>query len=193
VTLKIGLFFGSFNPVHIGHLIIANTIYEYTDMDEIWFIVSPLNPLKRSSKSLIHEFDRIDMVEQAIEDQPHFKAKDIEFHLPKPNYTVNTLAYLEEKHPNYDYQLIIGEDNLVNFVKWKNYEVILDHYGLIVYPRPNAGVSSFKDHPNVTYVKSPLIDISASFIRRSVKMGKSIKYLVPDRVYEYIRNKKLYT
>ena len=190
--MKVGLFFGSFNPIHIGHLIISNTIYEYTDMDEIWFVVSPLNPLKRHSKSLIHEFDRIDMVERAIEDQPHFKALDIEFHLPRPNYTINTLVHLEEKYPDHEFKLIIGEDNLANFTRWKNYKVILENYGLIVYPRPDTTESPIKNHPHVRMVNAPRIDISASFIRKSVSLGKSIKYLVPDPVNEFIKERKLY-
>jgi nicotinate-nucleotide adenylyltransferase len=161
-------------------------------MDEIWFIVSPLNPLKRHSKSLIHEFDRINMVERAIEDQPWFKAKDIEFRLPKPNYTINTLVYLEEKYPDYEFRLIIGEDNLANFTKWKNYKVILENYGLIVYPRPDTMKSPIKNHPHVTMVEAPRIDISASFIRKSVRLGKSIRYLVPEKVYEFIKERKLY-
>ena len=190
--MKTGLFFGSFNPIHIGHLIVSNTIYEYTDVDEIWFVVSPLNPHKRQSKSLIHEFDRIDMVERAIEDQHNFKAVDIEFHLPKPNYTVNTLVHLEEKYPAHDFRIIIGEDNLVSFKKWKNYEIILENYGLIVYPRPHTRDTDLKVHHNVSFVEAPKIDISSSFIRRNVKLGKSIKYLVPDKVAEFIRDRKLY-
>lgn len=190
--MEIGLFFGSFNPIHIGHLIISNTIYEYTSINEIWFVVSPLNPFKRNSKSLIHEFDRIDMVERAIEDQPHFKAKDIEFHLPKPNFTIDTLVYLEEKYPEDKFKLIIGEDNLSSFTKWKNYDQILQNYGLIVYPRPDSEENSLNDHPNVTIVDAPRLDISASFIRKSIKKGKSIKYLVPDKVYEFIKDRKLY-
>lgn len=191
-TVKTGLFFGSFNPIHIGHLIIANTIREYTEMDEIWFIVSPLNPLKRDSKSLIHEFDRIDMVERATEDHPHFKAVDIEFHLPRPSYTIDTLVYLHEKYPKNEFRIIIGEDNLSNFTKWKNYEAILEHYGLIVYPRLEASASPFRKHPHVTLVEAPILDISASFIRKSIKMGKSVRYLVPEKVYEFIRDRKLY-
>ena len=190
--MKTGLFFGSFNPIHIGHLIVSNTVYEYTDVNEIWFVVSPLNPHKRQSKSLIHEFDRLDMVERAIEDHHRFRAIDIEFHLPKPNYTVNTLVHLEEKYPDHEFQIIIGEDNLVSFKKWKNYEIILENYGLIVYPRPHSSDIDLKSHPNVTFVEAPKIDISASFIRKNVKLGKSIKYLVPDKVAEFIRNKKLY-
>ena len=190
--MEIGLFFGSFNPIHIGHLIISNTIYEYTDINEVWFIVSPLNPFKRNSKSLIHEFDRIDMVEMAIEDQPQFKAKDIEFHLPKPNFTIDTLVYLEEKYPENNFRLIIGEDNLSSFTRWKNYDKILQNYGLIVYPRPDTAPDSLRDHTNVSIVNAPRIDISASFIRESIKKGKSIKYLVPEKVRAFIEDRKLY-
>jgi len=161
-------------------------------MDEIWFIVSPLNPHKRHSRSLIHEFDRIDMVERAIEDQPHFKAKDIEFHLARPNYTINTLVHLSEKYPDHEFSLIIGEDNLASFTKWKNYEVILENYRLIVYPRPDTVDSTIKSHPHVRMVEAPRLDISASFVRKSVKLGKSIRYLVPDKVYEFILERKLY-
>lgn len=190
--MKAGLFFGSFNPIHMGHLIIANIIYEYSDLSEIWFVVSPLNPHKRNSKSLIHEFDRIDMVELAIEDNPNFKAKDIEFHLPKPNFTINTLLYLEEKYPKHEFRIIIGEDNLESFKKWKNHNVILNNYGLIVYPRPNTKSYVGMDHPNIQVIKAPEIDISASFIRKCIKEGKSIRYLVHDKVYEFIQNRKLY-
>jgi nicotinate-nucleotide adenylyltransferase len=190
--LKIGLFFGSFNPIHIGHLIIANTIYEYSDLNEIWFIVSPQNPHKRDSKSLIHEFDRLDMVELAIEDQPNFKAMDIEFRMPKPNYTIDTLTYLQEKYPDHQFSLIIGEDNLNSFTSWKNYQIILDHYGLIVYPRPNSKLSEVKNHPNVKLIEAPRMDISASFIRKCIRDNKSVRYLVPEKVLQFIRDRKLY-
>jgi len=190
--LKIGLFFGSFNPIHIGHLIIANTIYEYSDLNEIWFVVSPQNPHKRDSKSLIHEFDRLDMVELAIEDQPNFKAMDIEFRMPKPNYTIDTLTYLQEKYPDHQFSLIIGEDNLNSFTSWKNYQIILDHYGLIVYPRPNSRLSEGINHPNVKLIEAPRMDISASFIRKCIRDNKSVRYLVPEKVLQFIRDRKLY-
>lgn len=132
------------------------------------------------------------MVERAIDDQHHFKAVDIEFHLPKPNYTINTLLHLEEKFPDHEFLIIIGEDNLVSFKKWKNYEIILENYGLIVYPRPHLKNAELKTHRNVIFVEAPKIDISASFIRKNVKLGKSIKYLVPDKVAEFIRDRKLY-
>lgn len=190
--MKIGLFFGSFNPIHIGHLIIANTIYEYSDLNEIWFVVSPQNPHKRNSKSLIHEFDRLDMVELAIEDQPNFKALDIEFRMPKPNYTIDTLIYLQEKYPDHKFSLIIGEDNLTSFTSWKNYQMILDHYGLIVYPRPSSRQSNVKNHPNVKLIEAPRLDISASFIRKCIRDNKSVRYLVPEKVLQFIRDRKLY-
>jgi len=190
--LKIGLFFGSFNPIHVGHLIIASTIYEYSDLNEVWFVVSPQNPHKRDSKSLIHEFDRLDMVELAIEDQPNFKAVDIEFRMPKPNYTIDTLTYLHEKFPDHEFSLIIGEDNLTSFPSWKNYQLILDHYGLLVYPRPNSRESDIKNHPHVKVIEAPRMDISASFIRKCIRDNKSIRYLVPEKVLQFIRDRKLY-
>lgn len=190
--MKTGLFFGSFNPIHIGHLIIASTLYELTDLNEIWFVVSPQNPHKRDSRSLIHEFDRLDMVELAIEDHPAMKAVDIEFHMPRPNYTIHTLTYLKEKHPGKEFLLIIGEDNLANLPRWKNYERILEDFGLIVYPRPKAPAAEIREHPHVRMVDAPMMDISASFIRKCISEDKSVRYLVPDRVLQFIRDRKLY-
>ncbi len=190
--MKIGLFFGSFNPIHVGHLIIANILYEYTDLNEVWFVVSPQNPHKRDSRSLIHEFDRIDMVELAIEDQPHFKASDIEFNMSKPNYTIDTLTYLKDKHPKHDFNLIIGGDNLKSFPKWKNHKQILSHYGLIVYPRPGASETDLAHHPNVKMVDAPILDISSSFIRKCIRENKSVRYLVTEKVYQFIMDRKLY-
>ena len=179
--MKIGLFFGSFNPIHVGHLIVANTMAENTDLDQVWFVVSPQNPFKKAS-SLLHEFDRLDMVEMAIRNHYKLKATDIEFHLPKPSYTVDTLTYIQEKHPQHQFRLIIGGDNLQQFKRWKNYEQILEFYGLYVYPRPNAQPSGLENHPNVKQVEAPLMDISATFIRNSVREHKSIHYLVPEDV-----------
>lgn len=189
--MKIGLFFGSFNPIHVGHLAIANVMVENTDFDQVWFVVSPQNPFKKN-KELAHEFDRIDMVEAAIYDNAKLRATDIEFNMPKPSYTVDTLAYLADKHPNHEFSLIIGEDNLRSFPKWKNHEAILNEYGLYVYPRPNTSPSKLKDHASVTWVKAPLLDISATFIRHMLQRGKSIRYLVPDSVIRLITSRKLY-
>jgi nicotinate-nucleotide adenylyltransferase len=191
--VKIGLFFGSFNPIHVGHMIIANTIFEFAGLNEIWFVVSPQNPHKRDSKSLIHEFDRMDMVELAIEEHPNFRAVDIEFSMPKPNFTIDTLSYLHDKYPDHQFSLIIGEDNLKSFTSWKNHKLILDQYGLIVYPRPDSRESEIKVHPNVKIIEAPRMDISASFIRKCIRENKSVRYLVPEKVYQFIRDRKLYT
>jgi nicotinate-nucleotide adenylyltransferase len=172
-------------------LIIAQAMINDGGIDEVWFIVSPQNPLK-DSNSIIHHFDRIDMVELAIENNNRFKASDIEFNLPVPSYTINTLAHLSEKFPGKDYKLIIGEDNLANFHKWKNHDQILEHYGLLVYRRIESEESTFASHPNVTFIEAPLINISATFIRKKIRQQKSYKYLVPDKVENFIRERKLY-
>jgi len=189
--VKIGLFFGSFNPIHTGHLILANCMAETTDLDKVWFVVSPQNPFK-PSKSLLHEFDRYDMVRAAIHDNYKLEVSDIEFHLPRPSYTIHTLVHLQEKHPDKTFKVIIGEDNLENFRNWKNYERILEDYGLYVYPRPNVQPSDLRQHPNVQIVDAPLLDISATFIRNCIRKDQSIRYLVPDAVEEMIRAKAFY-
>jgi len=188
---KIGLFFGSFNPIHIGHLIIANVMAQNTDLDKVWLVVSPQNPFK-PSKGLLHEFDRYDLVKAAIADNYKLEASDVEFHLPKPSYTIHTLAYLTEKYPNKEFKVIIGEDNLENFTKWKNHEQILNQFGLYVYPRPHVTNSDLKRHPQVTIVEAPMIDISATYIRSCIKNNKSIRYLVPEAVENMIRMKNFF-
>jgi nicotinate-nucleotide adenylyltransferase len=188
---KIGLFFGSFNPIHMGHLIIANVMAQNTDLDKVWLVVSPQNPFK-PSKGLLHEFDRYDLVKAAIADNFKLEVSDVEFHLPKPSYTIHTLAYLTEKYPNKEFKVIIGEDNLENFTKWKNHEQILNQFGLYVYPRPHVTNSDLKRHSNVTIVKAPMIDISATYIRNCIKNNKSIRYLVPETVENMIRTKNFY-
>ena len=189
--MKIGLFFGSFNPIHVGHLIIANLMVEASDLKKVWFVVSPQNPLK-PAKGLLHEFDRYDMVRAAVYDNYQLEVSDVEFHLPKPSYTIHTLVHLQEKHPDKEFRVIIGEDNLSNFTRWKNYRQILDHYGLYVYPRPGTQLSELRSHPNVTLVEAPLLDISATFIRERIRKGQSVRYLVPDAVEEMIRAKGFY-
>lgn len=189
---SIGLFFGSFNPIHTGHLIIANIMAEATDLKKVWFVISPQNPLK-PSKGLLHEFDRFDMVRAAIHDNFNLEACDAEFHMPKPSYTIHTLVYLQEKHPDKRFVVIMGEDNLQNFSKWKNHERILEDHGLYVYRR--AGVQPFKEisHPNIKYVDAPLLDISATYIRNCIRNKQSIRYLVPDAVEEIIKARGYYT
>ncbi len=197
---KIGLFFGSFNPIHIGHLAIANIMAENTDLKKVWFVVSPQNPLK-PSKGLLHEFDRYDLVKAAIADNLKFEVSDVEFHLPKPSYTIFTLANLREKHPDKDFKLILGEDNLENFAQWKNHEEILNQFGLYVYPRPSASSgqarprvtnSPLTSHANVKMIEAPLFDISATYIRQCIKNNKSVRYLVPEVVEQMIRAKGFY-
>jgi nicotinate-nucleotide adenylyltransferase len=188
---KIGLFFGSFNPIHMGHLIIANIMVETTDLDKVWFVVSPQNPFK-PSKGLLHEFDRFDMVRAAVHDHYKIEVSDVEFNLPKPSYTIHTLVYLKERYPDKEFRVIIGEDNLEGFTRWKSHEIILNDFGLYVYPRPNAQLSELKTHPNVKIVDAPMLDISATFIRNCIRKKQSVRYLVPDAVEEMIRGKGFY-
>lgn len=189
--MKIGLFFGSFNPIHIGHLIVANVMVNTTDLEQVWFVVSPQNPFKKNN-SLLHEFDRLAMVEKSIADNAKFKVTDIEFSMPKPSFTIDTLIRIQEKHPQHEFKLIIGGDNLAQFPNWKNHDKILEYFGLYVYPRPNAAKSDLENHPNVKFVNAPSLDISATFIRECLKNRKSIKYMVPEAVEEYILWKKFY-
>jgi nicotinate-nucleotide adenylyltransferase len=189
---KIGLFFGSFNPIHTGHLIIANIMAETTDLKKVWFVVSPQNPFK-PSKGLLHEFDRFDMVRAAIHDNFKLEVSDVEFNLPKPSYTIHTLVYLQEKHPDKKFVVIMGEDNLPSFSKWKNAEMILQNYELYVYPRPGVQLSELKSHPNIKLVDAPMLDISATFIRNCIRRKQSVRYLVHDAVEEIIRAKGYYS
>ncbi|MEM6642813.1 MAG: nicotinate (nicotinamide) nucleotide adenylyltransferase [Bacteroidota bacterium] len=189
--MKVGLFFGSFNPIHTGHMIIANLVKETTMVDEVWFVVSPQNPFKKN-KNLLHEFDRLDLVRAAIADDYQFRAEDVEFSMNRPSYTIDTLTVLQEKHPEKKFHLIIGEDNLVSFPKWKNASELLRNFQLIVYPRKAAKPSELLDKDTVRIIDAPEIDISATLIRKLVKQEKSIKYLVPDAVSELIKAKGYY-
>ncbi len=178
--MKIGLFFGSFNPIHIGHLIIANHIVEHTDLQKIWFVISPQNPLKPAS-SLLNEYHRLHLVQLAIESDSRFKSSNIEFGLPRPSYTIDTLTYLSEKHPKHQFSIIMGGDSYQNLNNWKNYELILKNYSVIVYNR--AGFDIEKKSNSTTFVQAPLLNISSTFIRNEIKLGRSIRYLVPDLVF----------
>jgi nicotinate-nucleotide adenylyltransferase len=188
---KTGLFFGSFNPVHTGHMVIANYMAQFTDLDEVWLVVSPQNPLKEK-KSLARDYDRLHLVRLAIGDNLHLRASDVEFHLPKPSYTIDTLTHLREEHPERELVLIMGGDNLATLHKWKNHELILRDYAIYVYQRPAYELGEFADHPSVHLFEAPLMQISASFIRRCIAQGKSVEYLVPDAVYRYLTNSGLY-
>ena len=188
---EVGLFFGSFNPIHTGHMIIANLVRETTTVEEIWFVVSPQNPFKKN-KNLLHEFDRLDLVTSAIESDYKFKVSDIEFNMPKPSYTIDTLAVLREKHPEKKFRLIIGGDNLASFTKWKNHKEIIDQFGLIVYPRPNSPQSDLLSMENIQIIEAPEMDISATLIRKLVREKKSVKYLVPEAVETKIQKEGYY-
>lgn len=182
--MKIGLYFGSFNPIHNGHLIIANHLLNETDLEKIWFIVSPQNPLK-ATNALLNEYDRLHLVRLAVEDDIRMKASDIEFGLPKPSYTINTLTYLSEKYPADEFAVILGGDSLQNIRNWKNYEAILSGYKVYVYKRPGFAADTL-GYKNVVVMDAPVLEISATRIRELVKAGKSIRYMVPEKVREEI-------
>lgn len=184
---KIGLFFGTFNPIHIGHLIIANHMAEFSDLDEIWLVVTPHNPHKKK-KSLLEDHHRYELVYRACENYPKLQPSNIEFNLPQPNYTSNTLVHLQEKYPEKQFCPIMGEDNLKNFHKWKNYEVILENHEIYVYPRIASGSveKHFEDHPRIKRITAPVMEISATFIRKSIKESKNIRPMLPQQVWEYI-------
>lgn len=184
--MKIGLFFGSFNPVHVGHLIIASYFVDYCDLDQVWFIVSPQNPFKKQSE-LLNEYERLNLVNIAIEDDARFRASDIEFHLTRPSYTINTLLHLEEKYPEHKWSLIMGSDTYDSLPKWKNYDKLTKDYSFLIYPRPNQKVPHSALLPNAFLAEDvPLMEISASFIRKMIREKNSYRYLVSDPVYKYI-------
>ena len=188
---KTGLFFGSFNPVHVGHMILANFMATYTDMDEVWLVVSPQNPFKERA-SLARDHDRLHLVELAIGDTPNLKASNVEFGMPKPSYTIDTLAVLRDKYPEREFCLIMGSDNLGSLGKWKNADIILRDYDIHVYIRPGHGAGELGSHPRVTLHEAPLMHLSATYVRKAVREGKSIRYLVPEAVAREIEVTGLY-
>lgn len=188
--MHIGLYFGSFNPIHVGHLIIANHVLNETSINKIWFVVSPQNPFKES-KTLLNEFDRLHLVRLATQDDNRIKSSDIEFNLPKPSYTSNTLTFLSERYPEHQFALIMGSDSYQNLDKWKNYETIVNNYPVYVYKREGYEIRKAFDKEPVI-LNAPVIQISASQIRENIKSGKSIRYLVPEIVREEIETRKFY-
>lgn len=191
--MKIGLYFGTFNPIHVGHLAIANHMAEYSDLDKIWMVITPHNPFKKKS-SLLDNHHRYQMVQRALDEYPKIEASTIEFSLPQPNYTVNTLAHLQEKYPDYEFCLIMGEDNLKSFHKWKNYEVILENHELYVYPRISEGIieTRFDNHPKIHRVAAPIMEISSTAIRNGIKDKKNIRPLLPYEVFQYLDEMNFY-
>ena len=191
--MRIGLYFGTFNPIHIGHLIIANHMAEYSGLDQIWMMVTPHNPLKKKD-TLLDDYQRLQLVFLATEDYPKVKPSDFEFKLPQPNYTVNTLSHLKDKYPTYEFSLIMGEDNIKTFHKWKNYEIILENHDIYVYPRisSEAENSEFKNQPKIHIINAPIVEISSTFIRENIKNKKNVQPLLPAKVWEYIDHNNLY-
>ena len=203
--MNVGLYFGTFNPIHVGHMVIASYMLEHTGLDQVWFVVTPQNPLK-TKKSLLQDSHRLALVREAVDESPNLKASDIEFGLSKPNYTTNTLAHLIEKYPKHTFSLIMGEDNLRNFHKWRNYEHILKEHQIFVYPRVltlqeqsegttinNSQIEKLKKEKNVVYCKgAPVMKISASFIRQAIKEGKDVRFLLTEPVYKYVEEMHFY-
>ncbi len=186
--MKVGLYFGTFNPIHVGHLIIANHMAEHSDLEQIWMVVTPHNPLKQKN-TLLDDRSRFHMVRLATEDYPKIKPSDIEFHLEQPNYTVNTLAHLKDKYPTHEFSLIMGEDNLNSLPKWKNYDYLLENYDIYIYPRISAEteiIPELKNHPCIHKIDAPIVEISSTFIRESIKEKKNVRPLLPENVWEEI-------
>jgi len=191
---KIGLFFGSFNPIHIGHLILANYILENSDMDELWFVVSPQNPFKEK-KSLLKDHNRLDMVQLAVKNYPKMRASNVEFSLPQPSYTIDTLTYLREKYPDHSFSLIMGEDNLGSLHKWKNSENLIKNHHIIVYPRMFEGEKKdpeYLQHENISLIEAPVIELSATEIRNMIKDGKNVRPMLPPEVFDYLDGSSFY-
>ena len=191
---KVGLYFGTFNPIHIGHLIIANYMAEFSYLDEVWFVVTPKSPFK-VKKSLLDNHHRYQMVLEAIEDYDKLKVSTIEFNLPQPNYTVDTLVHLQEKYAEgYQFSLIMGEDNLKSFHKWKNYEVILDQYQVVVYPRISEGetTNELLHHSKIHQIDAPIVEISSTFVRKAISQGKDVRPMLPNKVWKYIDEMNFY-
>ncbi|MGJ8591256.1 MAG: nicotinate (nicotinamide) nucleotide adenylyltransferase [Aquaticitalea sp.] len=191
--MKIGLYFGTFNPIHIGHLTIANHMAEYSDLDQIWFVVTPQSPFKVKA-SMLDNQQRLEMVYRATKEYPKLRPSDIEFSLPQPNYTINTLIYLQEKFSEHTFSLIMGEDNLKSFHKWKNYELILEGHDIYVYPRLSEGKieTQFDEHPKIHHVAAPIMELSSTFIRNSIKNGKNVRPMLPEHVWEYLDEMNFY-
>lgn len=191
--MKIGLFFGTFNPIHVGHLIIGNHIVEFSDLNQVWFVVTPQSPFKTKA-SMLDNRQRFEMVYRATKDYLNLKPSDIEFNMPQPNYTINTLAYIKEKYPDHEFALIMGEDNLKSFHKWKNYELILNDHHIYVYPRHSIEPiqTKFDNHNHIHKVDAPIIELSSTFIRNSRKEGKNVRPMLPEHVWEYLDEMNFY-
>ncbi len=188
---KIGIYSGSFNPIHHGHVMLANYLVEFSDLDELWFVVTPQNPLKKK-EDLLDDDERLKMVQLAIGDDPRIHVSDIEMHLPTPSYTINTLTALSEQYPDSEFVFICGMDSLQNFKNWREYQKILDNYELLVFPREGYDGGELINYPSVTVLKTPIIEISSTFIRQCVKEGRDVRHFMPEKAFEYMKEHRLY-
>lgn len=189
--MKIGLYFGTYNPIHIGHLAIANYMVEFTEIEKLWFVISPQSPFK-TKKKLLDNYQRLEMVSRAIDYDTRLQASTIEFKLPIPSYTIDTLTYLKEQNPDHEFYLIMGGDNLQHLHKWKNYEMILSDHKILVYPRPGHDIETYLTHPNIQLVNAPVMEISSSFIRKSIADGKDVRHFIPSKAYQYLDEMNFY-
>ena len=188
---KTGLYFGTFNPIHIGHCVIAQHMLEFTDLDEVWFVVTPHNPHKKKN-TLLDDYQRLHMVQLAVEDNYQLQVSNMEFDLPQPSYTATTLAHATEKYPEREFSLIMGADNLETFHKWRNYDWILEHHHIYVYPRIESDGGELKSHPNVTVTEAPIMQIASTDIRNAIKAGKNVSFMLPEKVWKYIDKELFY-
>ena len=188
---KVGIYSGSFNPIHHGHIILANYLVEFSDLDELWFVVTPQNPLKKK-EDLLDDDERLKMVELALGDDPRFHVSDIEMHLPTPSYTINTLTALSEQHPDCEFVFICGMDSLQNFKNWREYQRILDNYEILVFPREGYDGGELLNYPSVTVLKTPIIEISSTFIRQCVKEGRDVRHFMPEKAFVYMKTNRFY-
>lgn len=188
---KIGLYSGSFNPIHHGHVMLANYLVEFSDLDELWFVVTPQNPLKQKDE-LLDDDERLKMVQLAVGDDPRFRVSDIEMHLPRPSYTINTLTALSKQHPDCQFVFICGMDSLQNLHRWREYQKILDNYKLLVFPREGYDGGELVHHQSVTVLKTPILEISSTFIRQCVKEGRDVRHFMPEKAFNYLETKGFY-
>ncbi len=189
--MKVGLYFGTFNPIHIGHLAIANYMLEFTDINQLWFVVSPQSPFKQK-QNMLGDYQRLELVNRAIDSDSRMRASSIEFKLPKPSYTIDTLTYLQEEFPAHQFSILMGSDNLEHFHKWKNYEQIIENHRIIVYPRPGFDAQAYMPHKNIEITEAPLMEISATFIREAIREGKDVRHFLPPKTWQYIEEMNFY-
>ena len=188
---KIGIYSGSFNPIHHGHVMLANYLVEFSDLDELWFVVTPQNPLKQKG-DLLDDDERLKMVQLALGDDPRFHVSDIEMHLPTPSYTINTLTSLSEQNPDCEFVFICGMDSLQNFKNWREYQKILDNYELLVFPREGYDGGELINYPSVTVLKTPILEISSTFIRQCIKEGRDVRHFMPEKAFAYMKTNRFY-